>query len=228
MLNLFRRTLKLNQKTLFDVISPIMVGPSSSHTAGAIRLGLMARNIYSKPIKKVLFRLYNSFAQTGKGHGTEKGLLAGILGYCVSDINIKHIFEITKDIEYSFEYAEDLSRHPNSVDIEIDDKMYISGDSIGAGEIKITTINGFSVGIGGNYHTILLMYKDKPGMISTASKIIQSHNINVASLHCDRNEKGGTASMYIALDVEPDDDIVKQISEIKDVYFVTCIRKLEQ
>ena len=217
----------MNKKTLFDVISPIMVGPSSSHTAGAIRLGLMARNIYSKPIKKVYFKLYNSFAQTGFGHGTQKGLFAGILGHSVSDINIKNIFDIVKDVEYKFEYAEDLSRHPNSVDIKINDEMEISGESVGAGEIKITSINGFSVSISGNYHTILLMYKDKPGMISTVSNIIQSQNINIASLHCDRNEKGGTASMYIALDVQAPDNIIDIISRIDDVYFATQIRKLE-
>lgn len=204
-----------------------MVGPSSSHTAGAIRLGLMARNIYSKPFKKVLFRLYNSFSQTGKGHGTEKGLLAGMLGYCVSDTRIKNIFDIAEGVNYSYEYAEDLNRHPNSVDIEIDDEMYISGNSVGAGEIKIVSINGFSVGIAGNYHTILLMYKDKPGMISTVSGIIQSQNINIASLYCDRNSKGGTASMCIALDMEVEKNIIEIISKIEDVYFVTCIRKLE-
>ena len=217
----------MNKKTLFDVISPIMVGPSSSHTAGAIRLGLMARNIYSKPIEKVYFKLYNSFAQTGFGHGTQKGLFAGILGHSVSDMKIKNIFDLVKDVEYKFEYAEDLSRHPNSVDIEINDDMKISGESVGAGEIKITSINGFSVSISGNYHTILLMYKDKPGMISTVSNIIQSQNINIASLHCDRNEKGGTASMYIALDVQAPDNIVDIISKIDDVYFATQIRKLE-
>lgn len=205
-----------------------MVGPSSSHTAGAIRLGLMARNIYSKPIKKVVFRLYNSFSQTGKGHGTQKGLLAGILGYSVQDVRIKDIFEIAKDIEYRFEYQDDISRHPNSVDIEIDEMMFISGDSIGAGEIKITSINGFSVGISGNYHTILLIYKDKPGMISTVSNIIQSKNINIASLHCDRNEKGGKASMYIAIDGEIEGDVLDRISDIDDVDFVTYIRKIEQ
>ena len=188
----------------------------------------MAKNIYSKHVKKVLFRLYNSFAQTGKGHGTQKGLLAGILGYKVYDNRIKHIFEITKDIDYKYEYANDISRHPNSVDIEINDEMYISGDSVGAGEIKITSINGFSVGISGNYHTILLIYKDKPGMISTVSNIIQARNINIASLHCDRNEKGGKASMYIALDTNADDDIVKEIEQISDVDYVTCIRKIEQ
>ena len=217
----------MNQKTLFDVISPIMVGPSSSHTAGAIRLGLMARNIYSKPVKKVYFKLYNSFAQTGFGHGTQKGLFAGILGHNVSDKEIKNIFDIVKDVEYRFEYADDLSRHPNSVDIVINDDMKISGESIGAGEIRITEINGFSVRISGNYHTILLMYKDKPGMISTVSNIIQAENINIASLHCDRNEKGGTASMYIALDVFAPDEIVKKISEIPDVYYATQIRKLD-
>lgn len=204
-----------------------MVGPSSSHTAGAIRLGLMARNIYSKPIKKVSFVLYNSFAQTGFGHGTQKGLFAGILGYSVFDTRIKNIFDIVKDVEYSFEYAEDLSRHPNSVDILINDEMKISGDSIGAGEIKIIEINGFSVSISGNYHTILLMYKDKPGMISTVSKIIQSENINIASLHCDRHEKGGTASMYIALDIYAPENVMSEISNIEDVYFTTQIRKLD-
>lgn len=216
----------MKTKGLFDVISPIMIGPSSSHTAGAIRLGLMARTIYNAPIKKVHFTLYNSFAQTGKGHGTDKGLLAGIMGCHVDDIRTKNIFAIT-DIDYEYSFAEDLSRHPNSVDIKINDDMTISGCSIGAGEIRITEINGFSVNLAGQYHTILLMYKDKPGMISTVSKFIQDRNINIASLHCDRNEKGGVASMYLALDAEPQEEIVDDIKNISDVYFVTKVRKLD-
>lgn len=216
----------MKTKGLFDVISPIMIGPSSSHTAGAIRLGLMARTIYNAPIKKVSFTLYNSFAQTGKGHGTDKGLLAGIMGCHVDDVRTKNIFSIT-DIEYEFHFAEDLSRHPNSVDIKINDEMMISGCSIGAGEIRITEINGFSVNLAGQYHTILLMYKDKPGMISTVSKFVQDRNINIASLHCDRNEKGGVASMYLALDAEPQEEIVDDIKNINDVYFVTKVRKLD-
>ena len=216
----------MKTKGLFDVISPIMIGPSSSHTAGAIRLGLIARTIYNAPIKKVSFTLYNSFAQTGKGHGTDKGLLAGIMGCHVDDVRTKNIFSIT-DIEYEFHFAEDLSRHPNSVDIKINDDMMISGCSIGAGEIRITEINGFSVNLAGQYHTILLMYKDKPGMISTVSKFVQDRNINIASLHCDRNEKGGVASMYLALDAEPQEEIVDDIKNINDVYFVTKVRKLD-
>jgi len=216
----------MKSKGLFDVISPIMIGPSSSHTAGAIRLGLMARRVYNGEINKVSFTLYNSFSQTGKGHGTDKGLLAGVLGYPVDETKTKNIFNIA-NIDYSYSFAEDLSRHPNSVDIVINEEMFISGESVGAGEIKITSINGFSVNLSGKYHTILLMYKDKPGMISEVSKLIQDKNINIASLHCDRNEKGGTASMYIALDVTAENDIVENIKRIDDVYFVTKIGKLD-
>lgn len=217
----------MEQKSLFAVISPIMVGPSSSHTAGAVRLGLMARNIYKNDFSKVKFVLYNSFATTGFGHGTDKGLLAGLLGYTVDDSRIKNIFDIVQGIEYSYEYVEDISRHPNSVDIIIDDKMTVSGDSVGAGEIRINKINGFSVNIDGTYHTLLLMYKDKPGMISRVSDIIQKQKINIASLHCDRSAKGGNASMYVALDIPVGEDVVEKVREIPDVYFVTNIRKLK-
>lgn len=217
----------MEQKSIFSVISPIMVGPSSSHTAGAVRLGLMARNIYNNDFTKVKFILYNSFATTGFGHGTDKGLLAGVLGYGVDDIVIKNIFKVVKDIEYSYEYMQDISRHPNSVDIIIEDKMIISGDSIGAGEIRINNINGFATDIDGSYDTLLLMYKDKPGMISMVSDIIQKRKVNIASLHCGRNSKGGTASMYLALDVPIGDDVVEIVKQIDDVFFVTNIRKLK-
>ncbi len=217
----------MEQKSLFSVISPIMVGPSSSHTAGAVRLGLMARNIYKNEFKKVKFVLYNSFAKTGFGHGTDKGLLAGVLGYSVDEICIKNIFDIVENIEYSYEYKEDISRHPNSVDITFDDKMTVSGDSVGAGEIRINNINGFSVNIDGSYDTLLLMYKDVLGMISQVSDIIQKQKVNIASLHCDRSSKGGTASMYLALDIPVGDDVVEKVKQIKDVFFVTNIRKLK-
>ena len=217
----------MEQKSLFAVISPIMVGPSSSHTAGAVRLGLMSRNIYKNEFKKVKFVLYNSFATTGFGHGTDKGLLAGVLGYHVDDPAIKNIFDNVNIVNYSYEYQEDISRHPNSVDITFDDKMTISGDSVGAGEIRINSINGFSVNIDGTYDTLLLMYKDRPGMISAVSDIIQRQKVNIASLHCDRSSKGGTASMYLALDIPVGDEVVDKVRQTKDVFFVTNIRKLK-
>lgn len=217
----------MEQKSLFSVISPIMAGPSSSHTAGAIRLGLMARNIYNKEFKKVKFILYNSFATTGFGHGTDKALLAGLLGYSVDSSEIKNIFDNVKGIKYSYEYRQDISRHPNSVDIIIDNKYTISGDSVGAGEIRINNINGFSANIDGTYDTLILNYKDKPGMISTISNIIQKQKVNIASLHCDRASKGGMATMYVALDIPVGENVVEQIRQIKDVFYATNIRKLK-
>ena len=219
----------MKQSTIIDIISPIMAGPSSSHTAGAVRLGLMARNIYQKKPEKVTFRLYNSFAQTGKGHGTDKGLLAGLLGLPVDDFRIKNIFEldISKQFEYSYEYLEDFNRHPNAVDFIIEGengKMIISGESVGAGEIVIRKINDFSVKLTGKYNTLLLIYKDIPNMIS---RVTNSIHINIASLNCDRYAKGEDASMTICLDGNLDKKVIDFLGLIEDVYFISYIKKLE-
>ena len=222
----------MKKATLFDIISPIMVGPSSSHTAGAVRLGLLARNIYKNDVKKVIFRLYNSYATTGKGHGTEKGLLAGVLGLSVSDRRIKNIFDedISKSIEYKFEYADNFKRHPNAVDITFigDTNMIIQGDSIGAGEIAIRKINSFNVKLTGKFNTLLLVYRDKPGMLSQVTSILQYHNINIAFLNCDRSAKGQEASMVVGIDGNISADIIDVIEEIPEVYFTSYIEKLEQ
>lgn len=221
----------MKKSTLFDIISPVMAGPSSSHTAGAVRLGLLARNIYKKTPRKAVFKLYNSYAHTGKGHGTDKGLLAGILGLKVDDRRIKNIFdsEIAKQIEYKFEYYDNFRRHPNSVDIELygEYNMKICGDSVGAGEILITKINDFNVSLSGNYNTLILVYKDKPGVISTVTSHLQGANINIASLSCDRSAKGQDASMIICIDGNLKEEIVENIEKIDDIYFVTYVKKLE-
>lgn len=221
----------MKRSTLFDIISPVMAGPSSSHTAGAVRLGLLARNIYKSQPKKVVFKLYNSYAHTGKGHGTDKGLLAGILGLSVSDRRIKDIFnaDIAKTIDYKFEYYDNFNRHPNSVDIELygDYDMKICGDSVGAGEILITRINDFNVSLSGNYNTLILVYKDRPGVISAVTSFLQDENINIASLDCDRNAKGQDASMIICVDGRLKPDIVDKIGAQEEIYWVTYVEKLE-
>ena len=222
----------MGKSVLFDIISPIMVGPSSSHTAGAVRLGLLARNIYKKTPKKVTFRLYNSYAHTGMGHGSDKGLLAGVLGLKVDDKRIKNIFnsELAESLEYKFEYSDNFRRHPNSVDIifEGEDKMFISGDSVGAGEVLVTKINDFSVSLNGNYNTLILVYKDKPGMISSVTSILQGKNINIASLNCTRNAKGKDASMIISVDGNISENLVEKVENLTDVYFVSYVEKLEK
>lgn len=223
----------MKQSSLFDAIAPIMIGPSSSHTAGAVRLGLLAKNIYQNSISKITFVLYNSYAQTGFGHGTDKGLLAGVLGFSVDDIRIKDIFNSpkAKSVNYNFEYREDFNRHPNAVDFIFEDgnaeKMMICGDSVGAGNVRITKINEFSVNIAGDYNSLIINYKDTTGMISKVTDIIQNNQINIASLICERNAKGEVASMCICVDGEINDDIVKNIEKISDIYFVRRVAKLE-
>ena len=221
----------MKKTTLFDIISPVMIGPSSSHTAGAVRLELMSINVYKKTPKKVTFKFYNSYAHTGKGHGTEKGLLAGVLGLGVDDRRIKDIFEsdLAKTVEYKFLYADNFKQHPNAVEItfEGDTKMFIAGESVGAGEIAIRKIDDFNVKLTGKYNTILIVYKDMPGMISQVSSILQYDNKNIASLNCDRNARGKEASMIISIDGTVGDNIIETIQEIPEVYFVSYIEKLE-
>ncbi len=221
----------MKQRSLFDVISPIMTGPSSSHTAGAVRLGLLVKNIYDEQPQKVTFKLYNSFAQTGKGHGTDKGLLAGLLGFSVDSEQIKNIYncELAQNIEYAYEFEQNIDRHPNAVDfvLEGDINMTISGNSVGAGNVEIVKIDDFSTRISGEYNTLILFYKDKPGMISKVSTLIQEENINIASLDCDRNARGQTASMCICLDSKISNEVIRKIQNIEDVYFVRNVKRLE-
>ncbi len=221
----------MKKSTLFDIISPVMIGPSSSHTAGAVRLGLLAKNIYKNTPKKVVFKLYNSYAHTGKGHGTEKGLLAGVLGLSVEDRRIKNIFDsdLAKQIDYSFEYYDNFKYHPNAVEMLFDgeNKMFIAGESVGAGEVAIRKINDFNVKLTGKYNTLILVYKDMPGMISQVTSILQSKNINIASLICDRSAKGKEASMIISIDGNIDSGVVETVEEIPEVYFVSYVEKLE-
>ena len=220
----------MHKSSIIDIISPIMAGPSSSHTAGAVRLGLLARNIYAEKITKVTLKLYNSYALTGKGHGTDKGLLAGLLGFSVDDTRIKNIFETpqAKEISYKFEYLEDFNRHPNAVDFVFngDFNLFVSGNSVGAGEVEITSINEFSVKLNGKYNTLLLVYNDKPGVLSRTTGIIQKHNFNIASLICDRKAKGQTASMCICIDGNLSDACLEEVKQLDNMHMLRYIKKL--
>lgn len=220
----------MRQSSIIDIISPVMAGPSSSHTAGAVRLGLLARNVYNAKPDKITFKLYNSYALTGKGHGTDKGLLAGILGFSVDDVRIKNVFETkkAKNLNYEFEFLQDFNRHPNAVDFIFEGglNLTVSGDSIGAGEIILTKINNFSVNLDGKYNTLLVVYEDVPGVISAVTRIIQEDNVNIASLHCDRSGKGKDASMCICLDGELSKCCLHAVSELKNMYIVRYIKKI--
>ena len=219
-------------KTLFDVIGPVIIGPSSSHTAGAVRLGLLAGKIYGQKPKKVTFTLYNSFSKTGKGHGTDKGILGGVLGFNVDDERIKNACEIAQnaEVDYEFKYREDYNRHPNSVDINFESpfKMKISGSSLGAGEVVINKINDYSFNINGDFPTLVMIYKDKPGMVYRVSALIQHQNVNIASMHCDRNAKGEEASMGICLDSPLPEYVISELQKIDEIYLIRNIEAIEE
>lgn len=221
-------------KTIFDIITPVMIGPSSSHTAGACRIGLIASKIYGCDIKKVDFKLFNSFAKTGRGHGTHYALMAGVLGFEPDNPSLKHSFDIaeSKGIEFTFTCEENYNLHPNTANITFynkdGSKFEIEGISTGGGKVKITKINGFSFDINGEYITLILIYKDTPGMIYRVANLIQGQNINIASMHCDRNAKGKAASMGIALDAELPEYAIDILSGINDIYLIRKLDKLKQ
>ncbi len=216
--------------SIFDVIGPVIIGPSSSHTAGAVKIGLLAQKLYQHQPKKVRFVLYNSFAKTGKGHGTDKGLVAGLLGMGVGDTAIKNAFDIAKNIglEYEFCYEDDFSRHPNSVDIIFlePNKMTVKGESLGGGEAMISYINQYKVDIRGDYHTLMLIYKDVPGMVYKISKFIQDEKVNIASLTCERSVKGEEASMCICLDSPLSKATIEKLSTVEDVFLFRNIEAI--
>lgn len=221
-----------NTTSLFDIIGPIIIGPSSSHTAGACRIGMISRKIYGEEyLKKVKFVLYNSFAKTGKGHGTDKGLLGGVLGLKLSDKRIKYAFKIAQEqnIKVEIEYRDDFNRHPNSVDVIFDDnKMKISANSIGGGEIQVIKIDENSCCIKGDYPTLILNYKDKPGMVSLVTNLICKKNINIANMTCSRSSKGQTAHMSISLDNNIDLSDIKTLENLDVIYFIRYIEALEK
>ncbi len=221
--------------SIFDIIGPIMIGPSSSHTAGAIRMGLFARKIFGKKPEKVIFKLYNSFAKTGRGHGTDKGILGGILGFDVSDAGIKHSFDFAREqgVDYSFEYLTMDYRHPNSVDIIFlnetgQELMKISANSLGGGEVQISKIDDFSTDIRGDYPVLILVYKDRQGVLSKVSGLIQEQGVNIASLNCERKEKYKEAVMTISLDSILPDETIEEIKKLPDMYLVRNIERLEE
>lgn len=224
-----------NSAGLFDIIGPVIVGPSSSHTAGAVRIGLLSRKIYGKEPKKIRFTLYNSYSKTGIGHGSDKGLLAGIMGLDVDNSDIKNAFKIAdeKKISYEFLHKQDFSQHPNFVEIEFistknDKPLKISAKSIGAGEVRVTEINGYSFNLSGEYYTLILMYKDKPGIVSEVTEIIKDEDVNIASMHVDRTEKGKEASMGLCLDSNLSKNIMEKLTKNKNIHTVRLIEPLKK
>jgi L-serine dehydratase len=191
--------------SILDVMGPVMVGPSSSHTAGTARLGRVAREILDEDPVEVHFYLHPPLAATYRGHGSDFALVGGSIGLNVDDPRIPEAIRIAEqmgvDITFSEEDLGDV--HPNTVRIEIHGKTReadISGSSIGGGVIEVFKINGFQTRFKGDSPTLLLFYRDRPGMISEVTNIIAEEGINIASLSCSRKQRGKDAFMQIDVD----------------------------
>ena len=217
---------------IFDVLGPIMIGPSSSHTAGAARLGKIAGTIVNKPIKEVSFLLHGSFRETYKGHGTDRALVAGILGFLPDDPNLKDSISIAneKGIIIRFLPADLGQVHPNTVKFlikDIDDiEWEVLGSSIGGGLVEINEINGKKVKVTGEYTTIITCHDDVPGTVSKISTLFYENKINIAFMSLSRNQKGKDATMTLEVDTNISDEIINEIKSINGVNRVIVINSL--
>ena len=214
----------MNFLSIFDVIGPNMIGPSSSHTAGAVSIALMARNLFSEEIKSVRFTLYGSFSKTYQGHGTDRALLGGILGFSTDDERIRDAFDHAKKLGLTYEYIIDeltVTNHPNTADIELTGvtgrKMTIRGESIGGGKMKIVRIDHIDVEFTGEYSTLIVHQMDKPGVVAHITQALSEHNVNIAFMRLFREEKGAAAYTVVESDEKIPVAVLDQIRTNKYV-----------
>lgn len=208
---------------VFDIIGPIMIGPSSSHTAGAVRIGKAASSILSGQPVKAEILLCGSFAKTYKGHGTDKALVAGILGMLPSDPRIKNSLDLAKEsgLFVSFTEGEIEGAHPNTALIRLTsdtgNKVEVVGASVGGGSILINRINGLEVEFRGQNITLIVLHKDTPGMIADVTNLLAGRGVNIGNFKLRRDVKGGTAAMIIEIDGYADTKLNEAIEQIRNV-----------
>ena len=204
--------------SVFDVMGPNMIGPSSSHTAGAARIAYLAQKMINGPLAKVEFILYGSFARTYHGHGTDRALLGGIMGFSTDDMRIRNSFEIATEngLKYSFTpNEEETDIHPNTVDIR--------GESLGGGKVHITQINHVEVDFTGEYSAIIVVQKDVPGVVAWITSCLSDRRVNIAFMRLFRESKGHTAYTIVESDGKlPEEiaDTIRQNEHVLDVMVV--------
>lgn len=218
---------------VFDILGPIMVGPSSSHTAGAARLGKVARIIAEDDVVEAVFLLHGSFGKTYKGHGTDRALVAGIMGMDPSDERLRDSIKIAteKGIKITFKEQDLGECHPNTVKFLLkckNGKEYdVTGSSIGGGNIEISEINGNKVKFTGAYTTIVTSHKDIPGTVAKVTNILYSNKVNIAFLSLERSQRGKNATMTFEVDSKISDSLIGEIKEIEGIEKVILINKVE-
>ena len=214
---------------LLDIIGPIMVGPSSSHTAGAVKIGLVSRKMMVEKVVKADIYFHGSFLATGKGHGTDKAVVAGLLGIAVDDSRVPFSFEIAEQegLEFHITGIDLGDAHPNTVKLnltgESGKKIEIIAASVGGGQIEVCEIDGLSASFGGNYPTIIVNHKDIPGRVTEVTARLSESNVNIATMKLYRTVRGGDAVMIIECDHEVPVKIIKSLEELEGIIKVTYL-----
>ena len=201
--------------SILDIIGPVMVGPSSSHTAGACRLGLLARGLVGGTPTRAVIELHGSFARTGEGHGTDKAIVGGLMGFRPDDERLRDALDIVEReaLDFRFEkttLGDDADTHPNTVRIALergDRRAVMQGSSLGAGRILVTQVDGFPVEVTGNLHTIVLVAEDVKGSVARIAQILAENDLNIATLRLSRKQRGGDAFMVIEIDEQPGETV---------------------
>lgn len=217
---------------VFDIIGPVMIGPSSSHTAGAVRLGRVAWKILGERAVRAEIQLSGSFAQTYQGHGTDKALVAGIMGMHSDDERIRNSLQLAQDsgLAVTFQEIQLPGAHPNTARIALTGQnggqAVVQGASVGGGTILVTEINGLSVSLTGQYNTILVLHQDKPGAIAAVTQFMAESGVNIGNFRLSRPQKGGEALMTIEVDGDVADTLMANLRALDPVKQVVLIRAI--
>jgi L-serine dehydratase len=216
----------MKYNSVFDIIGPIMIGPSSSHTAGAAIIGRLARSVFGRMPKIADIHLYGSFAETYKGHATDVAIVGGLLDFDTNDERIPQSLHLAREagMEVAFHTEEAVPEHPNTTMIHLEDEhgsMEIIGVSIGGGKVEITELNGFKLKLNGMYPAILVLHDDRFGVISGVTNILTKHCVNIGHMEVSRKEKGKMALMVIEVDQNLQDSILDEIRGLEHVTQVT-------
>lgn len=216
---------------IFDMMGPVMVGPSSSHTAGAARIGNMGRTLLGEEVARADIGLYGSFAETGYGHGTDRALLAGLLGMKPDDLRIPNAYEEANraGMAYSFRTVELRDAHPNTALLELTSKsgkqLTLQASSIGGGAIVVNKIDGIDVNFTGDFNTLIVRNQDESGSVAAITSILSQVHINVANMSVNRHRRGGDALMVIETDQHIKPRQVEFLSELPGILSVTYYDK---
>ena len=217
--------------SLFDILGPTMVGPSSSHTAGACRLGLMARAILGDTPEEAVIRLHGSFAATGEGHGTHRAIVGGLVGLAPDDLRLRMAYEEAERAGLRWEFEEvDLGAeaHPNTAILEVrrgGESAVVRGASVGGGRVRVDEVDGFAVDLEGDYHTLVLLAHDEPGTIAAVTAILAGHGVNLATMRVDRTGRYKDALMTIEAD-EPVSD--QALAAVRSFPWLRWARRIDK